>query len=107
MQELINLIKGSKVSVTCMCNDRNYQKIRSRSNYTFELRFQRPKVEKIKAAMMSVCFKEKIAIKPEALQDDAAYAFHTISSSLRPRLTSSPSDSGVTGRRRVVYAGFP
>lgn len=69
MQELINLIKGSKVPVICMCNDRNHQKIRSLSNYTFDLRFQRPKVEQIKAAMMSVCFKEKIAIKPDALQE--------------------------------------
>ena len=32
-------------------------------------RFQRPRAEQIKAAMMSVCFKEKIKIKPEALQE--------------------------------------
>ena len=67
--ELINLIKASKVPVIAMCNDRNHQKIRSLSNYCFDLRFSRPRVEQIKAAMMSVCFKEKIPIKPDALSE--------------------------------------
>ena len=73
--ELIQLLKTSKVPVIAMCNDRNHQKIRSLANYCFDLRFpvnlsklssqsfehklfpQRPRVEQIKAAMMSVCFK--------------------------------------------------
>jgi len=67
--ELINLIKSSKVPVVCMCNDRNHQKIRSLSNHCFDLKFSRPRVEQIKASMMSVCFKEKIQIKPEALTE--------------------------------------
>ena len=67
--ELINLIKNSKVPVICMCNDRNHQKIRSLANHCFDLRFSRPRVEQIKAHMMSVCFKEQIQIKPEALSE--------------------------------------
>ena len=67
--ELINLIKNSKVPVICTCNDRNHQKIRSLANHCFDLRFQRPRVEQIKASMLSVCFKEKIQIKPEALTE--------------------------------------
>jgi len=67
--ELINLMKSSKVPVIAMCNDRNHQKIRSLANHCFDLRFSRPRVEQIKAAMMSVCFKEKIPIKPEALSE--------------------------------------
>merc|ERR1719300_1807973 len=67
--ELIQLLKTSKVPVIAMCNDRQHQKIRSLANYCFDLRFQRPRVEQIKAAMMSVCFKEKIQIKPEALTE--------------------------------------
>ena len=69
MAKLINLIKNSKVPLICVCNDRNHQKIRSLSNYCFDLRFSRPRVEQIKAAMMSVCFKEMIQIKPEALTE--------------------------------------
>lgn len=52
-----------------MCNDRQHQKIRSLANHCFDLRFHRPGVAQIKAAMMSVCFKEKIPIKPDALAE--------------------------------------
>uniref|UniRef100_A0A2L2Y705 Replication factor C subunit 1 n=1 Tax=Parasteatoda tepidariorum TaxID=114398 RepID=A0A2L2Y705_PARTP len=69
MMELIGFIKASKVPIICICNDRNHTKIRSLSNYCFDLRFQRPRVEQIKAAMMSIAFKEHIKVSPEALQD--------------------------------------
>ncbi|XP_077379412.1 replication factor C subunit 1 [Festucalex cinctus] len=69
MQELINLIKNSKIPIICMCNDRNHQKIRSLANYCFDLRFQRPRVEQIKGAMMSIAFKEGIKIPPPALNE--------------------------------------
>lgn len=47
MQELINLIKTSKIPIICMCNDRNHQKIRTLSNYCFDLRFDKPKPQQI------------------------------------------------------------
>ncbi len=67
--ELILLLKHSKIPVICMCNDRNHQKIRSLANYCFDLRFQRPRADQIKAAMMSICFKEKIKIEPSTLME--------------------------------------
>ncbi|XP_019732229.1 replication factor C subunit 1 isoform X1 [Hippocampus comes] len=69
MQELISLIKNSKIPIICMCNDRNHQKIRSLANYCFDLRFQRPRMEQIKGAMMSIAFKEGIKIPPPALNE--------------------------------------
>lgn len=69
VQELIALIKGSKIPIICMCNDRNHPKIRSLSNYCFDLRFQRPRVEQIKGAMMSVAFKEGLKIPPPAMNE--------------------------------------
>jgi replication factor C subunit 1 len=38
VQELIALIKSSRIPIICICNDRNHQKIRSLSNYCFDLR---------------------------------------------------------------------
>lgn len=67
--ELISLIKNSKCPVICMCNDRNHTKIRSLAGYCFDLRFQKPRVEQIRGAMMSVCFKEKVQISPQALDE--------------------------------------
>ncbi|XP_013887906.1 replication factor C subunit 1 isoform X2 [Austrofundulus limnaeus] len=69
MQELISLIKTTKIPIICMCNDRNHPKIRSLANYCFDLRFQRPRVEQIKGAMMSIAYKEGIKIPPPALNE--------------------------------------
>ncbi|KAK6324405.1 hypothetical protein J4Q44_G00037470 [Coregonus suidteri] len=69
IQEMIGLIKQSKIPIICMCNDRNHQKIRSLANYCFDLRFQRPRLEQIKGAMMSIAFKEGLKIPPPALNE--------------------------------------
>lgn len=69
IQEMIGLIRSSKVPIICMCNDRNHMKIRSLANYCFDLRFQRPRVEQIKGAMMSLAYKEGIKIPPPALNE--------------------------------------
>lgn len=69
MQELIALIKGSSIPIICMCNDRNHQKMKSLLNYCYELKFQRPRVEQIRGAMLSICFKEKFKIPPAGLDE--------------------------------------
>lgn len=69
VQELIALIKDSSVPIICMCNDRNHQKMRSLVNYCFDLRFSRPRVEQIKAHMLSICFKEGMKMAPTTLQE--------------------------------------
>ena len=48
MQELIALIKNTRIPVICMCNDRSHPKVRSLANYCFDMRFQRPRLEQIK-----------------------------------------------------------
>ena len=63
------MIKTTRVPVICICNDRQSLKIRSLASYCFDLRFQRPKVDQIKGAMMSVCFREGLTIEPQALRE--------------------------------------
>ena len=67
IQELINTIKHSKIPIICICNDRQHIKIRSLANYCFDLRFYKPSVQQIRAALMSVCFKEGVKITPDVL----------------------------------------
>lgn len=55
-KELIQLIKQTKIPIICMCNDRNHTKVRSLSNYCFDLRFQRPRIEQIKVSMKTKYF---------------------------------------------------
>ena len=68
MRELIALVGKSKIPVICICNDRQHTKVRSLANHCFDLKFHRPRVEQLKGAMMSMCFKEGLKILPNALE---------------------------------------
>ncbi|XP_065063673.1 replication factor C subunit 1-like [Rhopilema esculentum] len=68
VQELIGLIKGTKIPIICMCNDRNHPKIRSLANYCFDLRFYKPRIEQIKGFAMSVSCKEGLRIPPPVME---------------------------------------
>ncbi|CAH0600208.1 unnamed protein product [Chrysodeixis includens] len=82
LQELIGLIKTTSVPIICMCNDRNSQKMRSLVNYCYDLRFQRPKLEQIKAAMMSICCKEGLRVPADALSQLITSASHDVRQTL-------------------------
>ena len=65
--ELINTIKHSRIPIICICNDRQHVKIRSLANHCFDLRFFKPRIEQVRAALMSVCFKEGIKAAPDVI----------------------------------------
>ena len=70
VQELICLIKRSRIPIICICNDRQHKKIRSLANYCYDLRFYRPTVQQIRGAMMTVLHRENIhQIKQETLDE--------------------------------------
>lgn len=69
MQELISMIKITNIPIICMCNDRQHPKIRTLANYCFDLRFSKPRLEQIRGAMMSICFKEGLKLKPDAVSN--------------------------------------
>lgn len=54
VQELIALIKKSKIPIITMCNDRNHPKIRSLANHCFDLRFSKPRIEQIRVRIFFV-----------------------------------------------------
>nr|CAD7395463.1 unnamed protein product [Timema cristinae] len=51
MQELIQLIKNTRIPIICMCNDRHHPKIRSLVNYCFDLGFSKPRLEQIRVRL--------------------------------------------------------
>nr|CAD7577833.1 unnamed protein product [Timema californicum] len=69
IQELIQLIKNSRIPVICMCNDRHHPKIRSLVNYCFDLGFSKPRLEQIRGAMMTICYKEGVGVTADILND--------------------------------------
>ena len=69
--ELIKLIKDTKVPIICICNDRSHPKIRSLTNYCYDLRFIRPQIPVIKNCLKSIAAKEGISINESALEEIA------------------------------------
>ncbi|XP_030754846.1 replication factor C subunit 1 [Sitophilus oryzae] len=65
--ELINFIKTASFPIVCMCNNRDHQKMKTLVGYCFGLKFGKPNIQQVKAAMLSICFKEGIKIKPDTL----------------------------------------
>lgn len=56
VQELISLLKATRVPIICMCNDRQHPKIRSLANHCFDLRFHRPRIEQIRVRYCPALF---------------------------------------------------
>ncbi|XP_032689501.1 replication factor C subunit 1 isoform X2 [Odontomachus brunneus] len=67
MQELVSLIKYTEVPIICICNDRFSTKVRTLSCHSYDLKFQKLRVEQIRSSMKSLCFKENIIISTEDL----------------------------------------
>lgn len=65
--ELISFIKTASFPIICMCNNREHQKMRTLVTHCFELKFGKPNVQQVRGSMLSICFKEGLKIKPDAL----------------------------------------
>jgi replication factor C subunit 1 len=70
IQELIALIKRTRLPIICICNDRQHTKIRSLASYCYDLRFYRPPVPQIRSAMLMILKEEKIVDMNENTLDE-------------------------------------
>ena len=68
MAELIKMIKGSKVPIICICNDRQSQKIKSLAPYCMDLRWRRPVKTVIARRAVRIGQQEGLAIEPNAIE---------------------------------------
>ncbi|CAK9301885.1 unnamed protein product [Gordionus sp. m RMFG-2023] len=68
IQELIALIKTTKMPIICICNQRGDPKMRMLVNYCYDLRFSKPRPEQIKEAMLKLLYNEKVTIEPAIVQ---------------------------------------
>lgn len=82
MAELIKLIKESKVPIICICNDRSNPKMRSLTNYCYDLRFYKPRPDVIKAALRNIAAKEGLPIDNLAIDEIIASSNQDIRQSI-------------------------
>ncbi|CAJ0590128.1 unnamed protein product [Cylicocyclus nassatus] len=80
--ELIQIIKETKIPIICICNDRQHPKIRSLANYCFDVRFPKPRVEQIRARMLSIACQEKVKISKEELDQMIEMSGHDVRQSI-------------------------
>ncbi|KAJ1979470.1 DNA replication factor C complex subunit Rfc1 [Dimargaris verticillata] len=67
MAELIQIIKKSLIPIICICNDRQSPNVRSLAGYCEDLRFRRPDANTIRSRLMTIAFKEKLKLQPNAI----------------------------------------
>jgi hypothetical protein len=68
--ELKDVISHSRVPVICMCNDKSLPKMRPLRSVTFDLSFERPTVQQIRARLKSILqFQEHVSIDDNALDE--------------------------------------
>ncbi|KAG0336326.1 hypothetical protein BG004_008105 [Podila humilis] len=58
MAQLIGFIKKTHVPIVCICNDRQSPKVRSLVNSCFDMKFQRPPPNQVRARLMSILHRE-------------------------------------------------
>lgn len=62
IQQLIKLIKTSKVPVICICNDRSKSSVRSLASYCYDLKFQRPNKNTVRKWLSQIAIEEGIQV---------------------------------------------
>ncbi|KAJ7094053.1 replication factor RFC1 C terminal domain-containing protein [Mycena belliarum] len=68
------IIKKSKVPIICIANDRGAQKLKPLVANTFSLPFQRPQANMIRSRIMTIAFKEKMAVPANVIDQLVASA---------------------------------
>lgn len=66
-QELIQIIKQSRVPIICICNDRQKSAVRSLANYCFDLKFQRPQAPSVTKRVLEIAKREGMDVMPNAI----------------------------------------
>ncbi|MCP9260822.1 Replication factor C subunit 1 [Dirofilaria immitis] len=80
--ELIRMIKETLIPIICICNDRQSQKMRSLVNYCFDVRFQRPRVEQIRARLFTIACQECLKVGKEEIDEIIETAQHDVRQSI-------------------------
>lgn len=66
--QLIQVIKGSKTPIICICNDRQSRKLQTLITYCYDLRFLAPTPESIMTRLRAIADNEHLSITDETLR---------------------------------------
>ncbi|RCI04017.1 hypothetical protein CU098_011383 [Rhizopus stolonifer] len=67
--ELAKLIRATKIPVICICNDSRSQKVAPLLRVCYEAKFRRSTAAQIRSRILSIAYKEKLNISPNAIDE--------------------------------------
>ncbi|KAI9255530.1 P-loop containing nucleoside triphosphate hydrolase protein [Sporodiniella umbellata] len=73
LQELVFLIKKSKVPIICICNDKRLNKMESLTRICLHFKFKRTPAAQIQPKILEIATREKLKIQPNAVNELALY----------------------------------
>ncbi|KAJ8903718.1 hypothetical protein NDN08_004818 [Rhodosorus marinus] len=76
VQELISIIKSTKIPIICIANDDGHPKVRSLANHCFKLKFRRPMVSQVRRRLKYICDQEGFRNISSEVLDEVAEACH-------------------------------
>lgn len=68
MAALIDIIKKTKTPIVCIANDKSHPKLRSLTNYCYDLKFSKPDKRYIVTRLSQICARENFKVEPNALE---------------------------------------
>ncbi|CAD6197941.1 unnamed protein product [Caenorhabditis auriculariae] len=104
--ELIQIIKDSKIPIICICNDRMHPKIRSLAGHCYDLRFHKPRVEQIRARMMTIAAQEKVKISKDELDEMIEMSSHDVRQTIYNLQMRSKSSAFGANKKDVTLGPF-
>ncbi|KAJ3037351.1 hypothetical protein HDV00_001776 [Rhizophlyctis rosea] len=67
--ELIQIIKKTKIPIICICNDRQSPKVKSLANYCLDLKFRRPAANQVEPRIKAIAAAEGLDLKPNVIAE--------------------------------------
>jgi len=66
---LIQIIKNTKTPIICICNDRQSQKLKSLTNYCFDIKFSKPDKRQVTKRLIEICNQEGLKVEENAIEN--------------------------------------
>lgn len=66
---LIQIIKTTKTPIICICNDRQSQKLKSLTNYCFDVKFSKPDKRQVTKRLVEICNLEGLKVEENAIEN--------------------------------------
>ena len=66
---LIHIIKNTKMPIICICNERQSQKLKSLTNYCYDVKFSKPDKRQVTKRLVEICSLQGLKVEENAIEN--------------------------------------